>query len=81
MKFKKKKVTIDALQWNGLNKKEFESLINTKALIVFDPEPNLVVGPGRKDRLKLHDWLILDTGGSYYICEDKHFRDSYEEMD
>lgn len=80
MKFRKKKVTIDAIQFQGTNIGQIRDMLNTDNVIcMLSHDPILVLGPCRKtQRAYLNDWIILDTGGSYYICKDENFQHLYE---
>lgn len=79
MKFRKKPVVIDAIQWHG----DHISLIaisnlggavsehpNGRDLIVHSLEGDVRCGP--------NDWVILGVEGEVYSCKDSVFQKTYE---
>lgn len=87
MKFRKKPVVIDAIQWDGtyVGMRAIEAALPT--LVTFEREAH-------SDRNKVHrwrigtfegghdvtagDWIITGVKGEHYPCKDEIFRLTYE---
>ena len=84
MRFKKKPVIIDAIQWTGDNLPELlefgapvkRTSFNLGELIVKTLED------GSKEQVQhiasIGDWIIRGTLGEYYACKPAAFADYYE---
>lgn len=95
MKFRKKPVVIDAIQWTGSNLYEVMAFMDNApdlrsqyAVMGWDRYTHLVA----KDGLKIHtlegaltasigDWVIKGVAGEYYPCKPDIFRTSYEPVE
>lgn len=79
-KFRKKPVTIEAVQFSGNNWNEIAKFINTKYkafceeryIIIQTLEGNMRADPG--------DWIIRGVNGEYYPCKPEIFEKTYEEV-
>ena len=80
MKFRKKPVVIEAVQWTGENHQEVKSLA---------PEQNVFRGSIRKDTIliltlegtmtaSVGDWIIKGINGEFYPCKPNIFAATYE---
>ena len=79
MKFRKKPVIIDAIQWTGDNNKEV-------ALFLGETWENdnpdiLTIRTLEGDHLALRgDWIIRGIKGEFYPCKPDIFEQTYEEV-
>lgn len=79
LKFKKKPVVIDALQWTG---------DNLDAVLEFTKEGNVGAVPGTKELMidtlegtmscPVGHWIIRGVKGEFYACDPAIFKMSYE---
>lgn len=86
MRFRKKPVVIEAVQWTGKNLDEIRSFSGVKASI-YGP------GPGTDDDILLidtlegqtqasvGDWIIKGIKGEFYPCKPDIFSATYESVD
>ncbi len=82
MRFRKKPVVIEAIQWNGSNFIELLSLygesihgayeISGHRLLIPTPEGNHIANIG--------DWIIKGIKGESYPCKPDVFAQTYEEV-
>jgi len=79
MKFKKKPVVIDAIQWKGNNLSEIAALGGAREygqdflgedLIIHTLEGNMTASKG--------DWIIKGVKGELYPCKPDIFEETYE---
>lgn len=77
MKFRKKPVVIEAVQWNGNNLAEIESFlgaikypIDAMGIIISTLEGNMVASVG--------DFIIKGINGEFYPCKPEIFEKTYE---
>jgi hypothetical protein len=82
MKFRKKPVVIDAVQWTGDNWDDVDRFANREALHVLRSvtglkmqtlEGVMLAGPG--------DWIIRGVKGEFYPCKPDIFAATYEPAD
>lgn len=94
MKFRKKPVVIEAIQWNGnSNKHEIEMFIQKELKIELESETAYVAGKGAPIfsllietlegimRANAGDWIIKGVNGEYYPCKPDIFQKTYELAD
>lgn len=83
MKYRKKPVIIEAVQWNGDNIKEISSFINSRSFTFVSGEPY--------DALIIHtlegnhnatvgDYIIKGIQGEFYPCKPDIFEKTYEKV-
>jgi len=87
MKYRKKPVVIDAIQYDGLNRHQlwvfYNSLVkpeSPKTVLRFedgDGEPYIDTLEGEQ-HISVNDWLICGTRGEFYPCKPAMFADSYD---
>ena len=90
MKYRKKPVVIEALQWNGSNLREiinFTGLHPSMKLSWKDYE-ELVASEGLKiftlegsHMATVGDYIIRDVKGEYYPCKPDIFKETYEKVE
>ena len=77
-KYRKKPVTIEAIQWNGGNLSEIRdfmrSTVVNNGLVLIIPTLE-----GNK-HASLNDYIIKGVNGGCYSCEPYMFADRYEEV-
>lgn len=89
MKYKKKPVVIDAIQWNGLNLEQIKGFVG-ESLIYNILDTAWEVGKGAPHVfMKIHtlegnmevnkgDFIIKGVNGEYYPCKPDIFAKTYE---
>ena len=82
MKYRKKPVVIEAIQWNGeINDDIYDFVQVTKQDIVFD-EPFMVIQTLEGEMTaKIGDWIIKGIKGEFYPCKPDIFEATYEKVD
>ncbi|MEM4261031.1 MAG: hypothetical protein QXG00_07355 [Candidatus Woesearchaeota archaeon] len=83
MKFRKKPVIIEAVQWSGSNHEEILQFMNVKKedagklrngpMIIYTLEGTMTASPG--------DWIIKGVKGEFYPCKPDVFQDNYEKVE
>lgn len=84
MKFRKKPVVIEAVQWTNteLSLASIHSLGCVSVEFVADGTPDLIIktleGPMRAS---LNDWIIKGVKGEFYPCKPDIFEATYERVE
>lgn len=79
MKYRKKPVTIDAIQWTGVNQTEIALFTNGKSmykdgmLCINTLEGTMAATVG--------DYIIRGVDGEYYTCKESIFAKTYEKVE
>ena len=93
MKYRKKPVVIDAIQWNGLNFKEIENFAGYGVAILEEVrKPNMDMNIPGDYRLSIRtlegvmdarkgDYIIRGVNGEYYPCKPDIFEKTYEKVE
>lgn len=77
-KFRKKPVTIEAIQWNGENLSEIDKFTKGK---VKNHESVLIIPTLEGDMYaSLNDYIIKGVNGEFYPCKPDIFDKTYEEV-
>lgn len=77
MKYRKKPVVIDAVQWNGKNTKEIEDFVGADLKI--NPMGQEVIRTLEGDmKLTEGDYIIKGVNGEFYPCKPDIFAKTYE---
>lgn len=80
MKYRKKPVVVEAVQWNGNNHKEVIDFAENK--IWFDALGNMWIATLEGDMVaKKGDYIIKGVQGEYYPCKPDIFAETYEELE
>lgn len=79
MKFRKKPVVIDAIQWLGDFPAISEFVGDSEDVIFINQDGTLDI-PTREGRMtgSLNDWLIRGIAGEFYQCKPDIFAATYE---
>jgi hypothetical protein len=85
MKYRKKPVIIDAVQFNGdMNLEEMEKFITIDFSVIFDPATEklmLIIPTLEGEHLAQHgDYIIRGIAGEYYPCKPDIFNKTYEKV-
>lgn len=91
MKFRKKPVVIEAIQWNGTNLREiidFAGLHPSAKKWTWEEYSEVVAKEGLKIftiegplMATVKDWIIRGVKGEYYPCKPDIFEATYEPVD
>lgn len=78
MKFRKKPVVIEAVQWNG-NVEDFKAFGDVPLPISLNPLPALTISTLEGEmRANPGDWIIRGVHGEFYPCKPDIFEMTYE---
>ena len=92
MKFRKKPVVIEAVQWNGINLEEIKAFVG-ETLIYSICDTAWEVGKGRPRvfvkiktlegdmEASVGDYIIKGVHGEFYPCKPDIFEKTYERVD
>ena len=78
MKFRKKPIVIDAMQWTGHNTKEIYNFVGTNNIIAYGDHFKIKTLEGNH-KVILSDWIIKGIKGEFYPCKPDIFKETYEE--
>lgn len=87
MKFRKKPVVVDAVQWTGDNYPDLARFTNYRFRVLGERERDADPDATAEVFDELHstwvlvqtnDWIIRGLVGEFYPCRDSVFRESYE---
>ena len=79
MKFRKKPVVIDAVQWTGGNYVSIENFLGSPRKGSFTNNTSLVIHTIDGDvRAWPGDWIIRGVQGEFYPCKKDIFEQTYE---
>ena len=93
MKYRKKPVIIEAVQWNGLNFKEIEEFVGHNVAILEEVrKPNMDMNIPGDYRLYIRtlegvmdarkgDYIIRGVNSEYYPCKPDIFEKTYEKAE
>lgn len=80
MKFRKKPVVIEALQWNGENSIEVSAFCPT-IIDLYDTKQFLLIPTKEGDmKASVNDWIIKGVQGEFYPCKPDIFEATYESV-
>ena len=79
-KYKKKPVTIEAVQWVGHNMVEIGTFLNQTPY--FNIEGNLVISTLEGDHIaNINDYVIKGVKGEFYPCKPDIFAATYDKVE
>jgi len=81
MKFRKRPVVIEAMQWNGVNPLECEEFCPTVQRIPNNPTSLLIPTLEGDHTCSLGDWIIKGVNGEFYPCKPDIFEKTYEKVE
>jgi hypothetical protein len=80
MKFRKKPVVIEAIQWDGANYSEIEAFVGIEGAFNGETEPptwQIITKEGTMTANR-GDWIIKGVKGEFYPCKPDIFAATYE---
>jgi len=81
MKYRKKPVIIEAIQFNGNNGKEIEEFTNYAARRIATHTPLMIISTLEGEhQARTGDWIIRGVKGEFYPCKPDIFKMTYEEI-
>lgn len=80
MKFKKKPVVVEAMQWTGLNLDEIKNFTGKDA-IAFTPYTVTISTLEGCMTGRINDWIIKGLNGEFYPCKPDIFEKTYDKVD
>lgn len=86
MKFRKKPVVIEAVQWTGKNTKEIEDFVGQKLKKGMHPTEDIVIQlliPTLESphEAGINDWIIKGVKGEFYPVKNDIFKETYEKVE
>lgn len=76
MKFRKKPVVVDAVQWTGANSAEITEFLGY--LVLADSGALLIRTLEGEMRANQGDWIIKGVAGEFYPCKPDIFEATYD---
>jgi hypothetical protein len=81
MKYRKKPVVIEALEWRGSNEKEIRNFFKSVDFSNFSFHNGLIITTLEgKYRAEVGDFVIKGVKGEFYPCKPDIFEMTYEEI-
>ena len=84
MKFRKKPVVIEAMQFTNATKDQCHNWVSCNRFADFDAtgNPTLIISTLEGDMtVSLGDWIIRGIKGEFYPCKDAIFTETYERVE
>ena len=79
MKFRKKPVVIEAVQWTGDNLSEIQRFYRPNEILIGD---KIVIRTlGGTTTADKGDWILKGIKGEYYPCKPDIFAETYEKVE
>lgn len=82
MRFRKKPVEVEAIEWTGKNMKEIRKFVGSRAMFqehVQTKEPILTISTLEGSHLaSIGDWIIRGIKGEFYPCKPDIFKQTYD---
>ena len=79
MKYRKKPVTIDAIQWTGKNQEEIKNFVKQDMYFSSVGELYIITLEGEM-RAPPGDYIIKGVDGEFYPCKPDIFEKTYERV-
>jgi hypothetical protein len=80
MKYRKKPVVIDAIQWTGENRHELERFITTRRDMLSHSTVISIHTLEGTMRAEIGDYIIKGVQGEFYPCKPDIFEATYEKV-
>lgn len=79
MKFRKKPVVIEAVQFDGENHEEICQFVTAENMVIASGLPHItIVTLEGNMQAQPHDWIIKGVNGEFYPCKPDIFEKTYE---
>lgn len=80
MKYRKKPVVIEAVQWTGKNQTEIDKFCGMNVVWSEDKKMFLVLTFEGAMLVSVSDYIIKGVNGEYYLCKPDVFEKTYEKV-
>lgn len=80
MKYRKKPVVIEAVQWTGENQMEIDKFCGMNAVWSENKKMFLVLTLEGAMLASVSDYIIKGINGEYYLCKPDVFEKTYEKV-
>lgn len=83
MRFKKRPVIIDAIQWTGKNTQEILSFADLDGRHDYSDHPDcflIIPTLEGNHRASINDWIIKGVEGEFYPCKPDIFEKTYKKV-
>ena len=78
MKYRKKPVEIEAIKYDGENRKEIEQFVG-KSLVMYLSDSSIMIPTLEGEHIAtVDDWIIKGVKGEFYPCKPDIFRMTYD---
>lgn len=85
MRYRKKPVEIEAVQWTGLNLEEIKAFVGESLIYsIFNTEPYVLIKIKTLEGDMIAsegDYIIKGISGEFYPCKPDIFKATYEEVE
>jgi hypothetical protein len=83
MKYRKKPVVIDAVQWTGTNAEEVSQFLGWDLQSLNDPTEGQIAVVSREGIVQgpVGMWVIRGVAGEHYLCDPDIFAKTYDAAD
>lgn len=78
MKYRKRPVVIDAVQWTGENCAEIDAFLDDQEDGTAPGHPIVIETLGGDVTAQVGDWIIRGVQGEFYPCKPDIFAETYE---
>jgi hypothetical protein len=78
MKYRKKSVVIEAVQWTGQNEDEVDAFLGGAEWKTTSPPCPCIKTPEGTMTASVGDWIIKGVKGEFYLCKPDIFEATYE---
>ena len=80
MKFRRKSVAVDAIQWTGKNGRDLRAFLRGAGFVEDGGEFEVDILGGAVIG-SIGDWIIKDVNGEFYPCRPDVFEKTYEKVE
>lgn len=79
MKYRKKPIVIEAIQFNGKNTSEVCNFVGEQNMVIASTLPHItIVTLEGNMKAQPNDWIIRGVNGEFYPCKPDIFEKTYE---
>lgn len=80
MRFIKKPIEVEAIQWNGDNFKEVREFMSDSHVIITMYDELVIPTLEGDMKAPIGSWIIRGMAGEYYPCRREIFEETYEQV-
>ena len=82
MKFRKKPVVIEAIQWTGRNRQELFDFVGSCSAFTVSISNSFCIQTLEGTMIaNINDWIIKGVKGEFYPCKPDIFEQTYEKVE